>query len=47
MGNTSVDRLAIFSARLLPDIVNALGLFPFLEGAPFFFIFFLSAFAPE
>jgi hypothetical protein len=45
--NTSVERLAIFSARLLPDIVNAFGLLPFFWGTPFFLAFFLSALFPE
>jgi hypothetical protein len=47
IGGTSVDRLAIFSARLLFDIVKARGLFPFLDVVPFFFTFFLSALVPE
>ena len=44
---TSVDLRAIFAARLLPDIVKALGLLPFFGGTPFFLAFFLSAFVPE
>jgi hypothetical protein len=47
IGCTSVERLAIFSARRLPDIVNAFGLFPFCANPPFFLAFFLSAFVPE
>jgi hypothetical protein len=45
--HTSVDRLAIFSAFRLPDMMNAFGLFPFFAGWTFFFAFFLSALFPE
>jgi len=44
---TSVDRRAIFAAFLLPDMVKARGLFPFVEAVPFFLAFFLSALFPE
>jgi hypothetical protein len=45
--STSVDRRAIFAAFLPLAIENALGLLPFLFGAPFILAFFFSAFAPE